>query len=103
MIDPTGVVTEQFIAERKMSQLQAELQQQQQVQAGQIGLLMQQSQQPDLSNPKAPAPRSMTETSHVTADPEVLSAKEVNKHSTTQDQAKNEGMFWQPFSYMSIH
>ena len=39
LIDATGVVTDQFIAERKLSQLQAELQQQ--IPVGQIGVLMQ--------------------------------------------------------------
>ena len=39
LIDATGLVTEQYMAERKLSQLQADLQQQ--VPAGQIGVLMQ--------------------------------------------------------------
>ena len=39
LIDATGLVTDQYIAERKLSQLQAELQQQ--IPAGQIGMLMQ--------------------------------------------------------------
>ena len=39
LIDATGVVTDQYIAERKLSQLQAELQQQ--IPAGQIGMIMQ--------------------------------------------------------------
>jgi hypothetical protein len=39
LIDATGAVTDQYIAERKLSQLQAEMQQQ--IPAGQIGVLMQ--------------------------------------------------------------
>ena len=39
LIDATGVVTDQYLAERKLSQLQAELQQQ--IPAGQIGMIMQ--------------------------------------------------------------
>ena len=39
LIDATGLVTDQFIAERKLSQLQAEIQQQ--IPAAQIGILMQ--------------------------------------------------------------
>ena len=39
LIDATGFVTDQYLAERKLSQLQAELQQQ--IPAGQIGMIMQ--------------------------------------------------------------
>ena len=43
LIDATGFVTEQYMEERKLSQLQAEVQQQ--IPAGQIGVLMQQPPQ----------------------------------------------------------
>ena len=48
LIDATGLVTDQYIAERKLSQLQAEMQQQ--VPAGQIGVLMQPQSRPGDQN-----------------------------------------------------
>ena len=48
LIDATGLVTDQYIAERKLSQLQAEMQQQ--IPAGQIGVLMQQQPRPGEQN-----------------------------------------------------
>lgn len=49
LIDATGLVTDQYLAERKLSQLQADIQQQ--VPAGQIGVLMQQPPRTGGNNP----------------------------------------------------
>ena len=54
LIDATGLVTDQYIAERKLSQLQAELQQQ--IPAAQIGVLMQQPRNGEQNIPDSNLP-----------------------------------------------